>query len=70
MKRVNDRAIVVGLHPGAVGTKLGRPFQANIAPGQLFDPGRAAVQLLDVIDGLGVKNSGSLVHWDGTTLAP
>ncbi|NNM75534.1 SDR family NAD(P)-dependent oxidoreductase [Sphingomonas sp. ID1715] len=70
MKRVNDRAIVVGLHPGTVDTKLSKPFQGNVAPGQLFDPGRAAVQLLDLLDGLGVKDSGSLIAWDGTTVTP
>lgn len=70
MKRVNDRAIVVGLHPGTVDTRLSKPFQKNVAPGQLFDAGRAAVQLLDVIDGLEVKDSGNLVAWDGATVAP
>ena len=70
MKRVNDRAIVVGLHPGTVDTALSKPFQSNVAPGQLFDPDRAAVQLLDVIDELGVKDSGNLIAWDGTTIAP
>jgi NAD(P)-dependent dehydrogenase (short-subunit alcohol dehydrogenase family) len=70
MKRVNDRAILVGLHPGTVATDLSAPFQKNVAPGQLFDPGRAAVQLLDVIDGLGVKDSGNLIAWDGATITP
>jgi NAD(P)-dependent dehydrogenase (short-subunit alcohol dehydrogenase family) len=70
LRRTNDRAIVVGLHPGTVDTRLSKPFQANVAPGQLFDPGRAAVQLLDVIDGLGVKDSGNLLAWDGSTIAP
>ncbi len=70
MKRSNDRAIVVGLHPGTVDTPLSKPFQGNVPPGQLFDPGRAAVQLLDVIDGLGVKDSGSVFAWDGTMIAP
>jgi NAD(P)-dependent dehydrogenase (short-subunit alcohol dehydrogenase family) len=70
MKRLNDRAIVVGLHPGTVDTPLSRPFQGNVSPGQLFDPGRAAVQLLDVIDGLGVKDSGGVFAWDGTPIAP
>ena len=70
MKRVNDRAIVVGLHPGTVDTGLSKPFQRNVAPGQLFDAGRAAVQLLDVIDGLEIKDSGNLLAWDGATVAP
>lgn len=70
MKRVNDRAILVGLHPGTVDTRLSKPFQKNVPAGQLFDADRAAVQLLDVIDGLGVKDSGNLIAWDGATVAP
>lgn len=70
MKRLNDRAIVVGLHPGTVDTSLSKPFQKNVSAGQLFDAGRAAVQLLDVIDGLGVKDSGNLIAWDGATVTP
>ena len=70
MKRVNDRAIVVGLHPGTVDTPLSKPFQGNVAPSQLFDPSRAAVQLMDVIDGLTVRDSGNVIAWDGTTIAP
>lgn len=69
-RRTNDRAIIVGLHPGTVDTALSRPFQGNLAPGQLFDAPRAAVQLLDVIDGLGVKNSGKVFDWQGTEIAP
>ena len=70
MKRINDRAIVVGLHPGTVDTRLSKPFQANVLPGQLFDAGRASVQLLDVIDGLGVKDSGGVFAWDGAQIMP
>jgi NAD(P)-dependent dehydrogenase (short-subunit alcohol dehydrogenase family) len=70
MKRLNDRAIVVGLHPGTVDTRLSRPFQANVPAGQLFAPDRAAVQLLDVIDGLAVKDSGGVFAWDGSAINP
>lgn len=69
-KRANDRTIIVGLDPGAVDTPLSKPFQANASAGHLFDPARAAVQLMDVIDELGVKDSGNLLCWDGTTIAP
>jgi NAD(P)-dependent dehydrogenase (short-subunit alcohol dehydrogenase family) len=66
--RMSPRSIVVGLHPGTVDTTLSRPFQANVAAGALFTPDRAAVQLLDVIDGLGVKDTGKLFAWDGTEI--
>lgn len=64
-RRRSERSIVVGLHPGTVDTALSRPFQANVPAAQLFRPDRAAVQLLDVLDGLKPKDSGKLFAWDG-----
>ena len=69
-RRCNDRSIVVALHPGTVDTALSRPFQANVRAGGLFDAGRAAVQLLDVIDGLRPPDSGKLFDWEGKEVAP
>jgi NAD(P)-dependent dehydrogenase (short-subunit alcohol dehydrogenase family) len=63
--RRNRSAIVVGLHPGTVDTALSRPFQANVPPGRLFTPDRAALQLLDVIEGLKVPDSGKLFDFEG-----
>ncbi|MEH3037226.1 MAG: SDR family NAD(P)-dependent oxidoreductase [Sphingomonas adhaesiva] len=62
-KRRNDRGIVVALHPGTVDTKLSQPFRQRGR--DLFQPGRAAVQLLDVIDGLKPTDSGKHFAWDG-----
>lgn len=67
-RRRNDRKIVVALHPGTVDTALSRPFQANVQPGRLFDPERAALQLLDVIDGLKVPDGGKLFDYEGTAI--
>lgn len=69
-RRRNDRSIVVGLHPGTVATALSKPFQAGVRADQLFMPNRAAVQLLDVIDGLKAPDSGKLFGWDGAEIAP
>ena len=69
-KRRNDRSIIVGLHPGTVDTALSRPFQGNVRPGTLFTPDRAASQLLDVIDGLKVPDSGKLFDFEGKDVAP
>ncbi|MFA6115030.1 MAG: SDR family NAD(P)-dependent oxidoreductase [Sphingomonas sp.] len=69
-KRRNDRSIVVALHPGTVDTDLSRPFRGNAAPGTLFDPSRAAVQLLDVIDSLKAPDTGKHFAWDGAEVAP
>ena len=69
-RRRNDRSIVVGLHPGTVDTGLSKPFQGHVRADQLFAPDRAAVQLLDVIDGLKAPDSGKLFAWDGSEIAP
>ncbi len=69
-RRRNDRAIVVGLHPGTVDTGLSRPFQANVRADQLFTADRAAVQLLDVIEGLKAPDSGRLFDWEGKEITP
>jgi NAD(P)-dependent dehydrogenase (short-subunit alcohol dehydrogenase family) len=67
-KRRNDRGLVVALHPGTVDTALFQPFRQ--AGRDLFKPDRAAVQLLDVIDGLKVTDSGRHFAWDGSEIAP
>ncbi len=64
-RRKYDRTIVVGLHPGTVDTDLSKPFQGNVAPGSLFTPDRAAMQLLDVLEGLKPHDSGKVFAWDG-----
>jgi len=69
-KRRNDRSIVVALHPGTVDTALSRPFQGNVRPGGLFAADRAAVQLLDVLDGLRAPDSGKLFDWEGKEVQP
>lgn len=66
--RTHPRAIVAGLHPGTVDTRLSRPFQGSVRAGGLFAPGRAAVQLLDVIDGLKVPDTGGVFAWDGSAV--
>ncbi len=67
-KRRNDRGIVVALHPGTVDTRLSKPFQQGGR--DLFQPDRAAVQLLDVLDALKPVDSGKLFAWDGVEIAP
>jgi NAD(P)-dependent dehydrogenase (short-subunit alcohol dehydrogenase family) len=65
-KRRNDRGIVVALHPGTVDTRLSQPFRQSGR--DLFRPDRAAVQLLDVIDGLKPADSGRHFAWDGAEI--
>ena len=69
-KRRNDRGIVVALHPGTVDTPLSRPFRGNVQPGRLFDPERAALQLLDVIEELRPPDSGRFFDFEGKEITP
>lgn len=68
LQRRAPHVICVALHPGTVDTELSRPFQRSVTPERLFDPDRAARQLLAVIDGLAPEQSGSFLAWDGTSI--
>lgn len=68
--RKNDRSIIVALHPGTVDTALSQPFQGNVPAAKLFESGRAARQLLDVLDALKPDDSGKIFAWDGTEIQP
>ena len=63
--RTHKQAIVAGLHPGTVDSALSGPFQANLPAGQLTRPADAADNLLNVIDGLTVADSGGVFDWKG-----
>ena len=63
--RTHKQAIVAGLHPGTVDSALSEPFQANLPAGQLTRPADAADNLLNVIDGLTVVDSGGVFDWKG-----
>ena len=65
LSRTHKRSICVALHPGTVDTALSKPFQGNVTPGRLFDPERAALQLLDVIETFKPSDSGKCFAWDG-----
>ena len=68
--RRNKNAIIVGLHPGTVDSKLSLPFQKNVAPDKLFSPKQAADYLLQVINQLTPVDSGNTFAWDGQEITP
>lgn len=70
LARTRPDALCLGLHPGTVDTALSRPFQAGVAEGGLFTPGRAARQLLSVVAGAGPEASGRVLAWDGEAVPP
>ncbi|MCY4305431.1 MAG: SDR family oxidoreductase [Aestuariivita sp.] len=68
--RRNKFAIIVGLHPGTVDSRLSKPFQANVADGKLFTPEHSAAKLLKVLEDLNPEQTGRCFAWDGTEVFP
>lgn len=68
--RKNKLSRIVALHPGTVDTPLSKPFQRNVKPEKLFEPSRAATQMLDILLSSKPEVSGSLLSWDGSIIAP
>ena len=69
--RLNKQAIVVGLHPGTVDSRLSAPFQRNVAEGKLFTPDYSVGKLLEVLATLTPSNSsGKCFAWDGMEIEP
>ena len=65
MRRTHPGAVLVALHPGTVRSALSRPFRGDdIGRG----PDEAASAMLQVLDSLGVDDSGSFVAYDGQRL--
>jgi NAD(P)-dependent dehydrogenase (short-subunit alcohol dehydrogenase family) len=64
-RRLNRPILCVLLHPGTVATDLSAPFTQNYDPAKLFEPDRAARQLLRVLEGLGLDDTGGFFAWDG-----
>ena len=66
--RKNDQAVVVGLHPGTVDTRLSSPFRSGVPEGKLFTPAYSAEAMLATLDGLEGADSGGLFAYNGERL--
>ncbi len=64
-RRRNPLGTCLLLHPGTVDTPLSAPFQAKVPAGRLFEPQRAATQLLQIIAQCTPADSGRFIAWDG-----
>lgn len=64
-KRRNPFGTCLMLHPGTVETPLSAPFLSNVPAERLFDPQRAASQLLKIIAESTPQDSGRFIAWDG-----
>ena len=70
LKRTNPNAIVLGLQPGTVDSKLSEPFKKNVAKGKLFSPNQSCEFLIEVIKKATISDSGNLLSYDGETISP
>ena len=70
LARRSPNTICVGLHPGTVDTRLSKPFQGNVRPGQLKSASEAAGHLYRVIHGLQPADHGKVLAWDGGEIPP
>jgi NAD(P)-dependent dehydrogenase (short-subunit alcohol dehydrogenase family) len=67
-RRTHKSLIIAGLHPGTVDSRLSKPFQGHVPQGHLFAPEFAAQNLLQVMDGLSLEDSGHCLDWEGKTI--
>jgi NAD(P)-dependent dehydrogenase (short-subunit alcohol dehydrogenase family) len=70
IRRRNKQAIIVGLHPGTVDSRLSKPFQGNVPDGKLFTPEFSVTKLLAVLENLTPEQSGLCFAWDGEEIKP
>ncbi len=61
-------ATVLALHPGTTDSRLSRPFQQRLPPGQLHSPTRTGEALSRIIDSAEPEVSGRFYSWDGSLL--
>ena len=70
LRRTNPKAIVLGLQPGTVDSKLSEPFKKNVPAEKLFTPEKSRELLSNVIESASIKDSGNLLAYDGETIFP
>ena len=64
----NPRAAIVAVHPGTTDTDLSRPFQKNVSPGKLYGADLTARRLLNVLERVDERQSGTFLNWDGSPI--
>jgi len=65
LRRSHPQAVILGLHPGTVATRLSEPFTARYTANPVFTPEFAAGQLLDVIARAEPDWTGTVRDWQG-----
>ena len=62
--RRNKKAVILGLHPGTVDSRLSKPFQAHVPDGKLFTPEYSAEKMVHVMLNRTEIDSGKCFDWD------
>ena len=67
-KHSHRKGCVAALHPGTNDTALSKPFQANVAEQDLFEPAYTAASFVDLLTRLGPADSGRFWAWNGESI--
>ena len=67
-KHSHPKGCVAALHPGTNDSPLSKPFQANVAPQNLFTPAYTASCFVKLLTRLDSRNSGKFWAWDETII--
>lgn len=59
------RVVCVSLHPGTVNTDLSSRYLRNVDPAKIFTPEYSVDCLMNIINGLEMKDNGKFFAWDG-----
>ena len=59
------QVICVSLHPGTVNTDLSSRYLKNVDPAKVFTPEFSVDCLMNIINGLELKDNGKFFAWDG-----
>jgi len=67
-KHSHPKGCVAALHPGTNDSPLSKPFQANVAPQNLFTPAYTVSCFVKLLTRLDSRNSGKFWAWDETII--
>lgn len=70
LARIAPKAIVIGLHPGTVDTRLSKPFQRGVPDANLFSASESAGALLRVVSSVTQEDSGKVFDYRGDEILP
>ncbi len=66
-ERNRRNCIVLAIHPGTTDTELSKPFAEHTSY-KIHTPKQTAANILKIIEGSELDDSGSFYHWDGSLI--